>query len=123
MEAVNFSNLVGKTILSIKGLEVGGRDVEFKTTSGEKYLMHHISECCENVEIADVCGDIADLTGSPITQADESSSNDQFEGKPEYAECFTWTFYRIATAKGLVVIRWLGESNGYYSESVSFDKM
>lgn len=33
------------------------------------------------------------------------------------------TFYRIATAKGQVVIRFYGSSNGYYSESVSFAQL
>lgn len=68
--------------------------------------------------IDDIEGDVRDLVGQPLVVAEDVSSDD-FPAPPgDYVESYTWTFYRLATAKGFAVIRWLGESNGYYSESV-----
>lgn len=71
-------------------------------------------------------GDLNDLVGSPILMAEESTNRKEHPPDfkhPNGLDSFTWTFYRFATVKGYVNVRWLGESNGYYSESVSFRKV
>ena len=118
------SELKGKTLSSI---ENRGDELVFTTTEGEVYRMYHEQDCCESVYIEDIVGDLEDLVGSEILRAEESM--DLFdvirdsEKEPEHTdESFTWTFYKFATRKGYVDIRWYGTSNGYYSESVSFIK-
>ena len=115
----NFRELAGKTLVAINGLERGGERVTFVCSDGSEYVQYHEQDCCEGVDIDDVIGDVKDIIGSPVLVADESSNSDG-PGKGEYVESFTWTFYKIDTAKGGVTIKWYGQSNGYYSESVSF---
>lgn len=124
MPRVNFSELVGETIKHLNGWEKGSDSVEFICASGRKFRLFHDQSCCENVQLEDVVGDLSDLFGATILMADEVSSAEHPEGyKPEYEpESYTWTFYKLATAKGYVTLRWLGTSNGYYSESVEFEE-
>ena len=74
-------------------------------------FLHH-QDCCEWVRIEEVHGDLDDLLGSPILQAECVTQEDKY--------C-SWTFYKFATIKGSVTVRWLGESNGYYSERVDVE--
>jgi hypothetical protein len=120
---LNVSVLLGQTLSKVE--QVDNNELHFTTTEGKRYRMLHHSDCCESVSIEDICGDLQDLVGSPILQSEESTNQDDppdFKA-PEYRESWTWTFYRFATMKGQVVIRWYGESNGYYSESVDFEEI
>lgn len=115
-----FAELLGKTLvdISIDGhVHEGelGDEIHFKTLDGLKYKLFHKQDCCESVYIESVDGDLGDLIGSPLLMAEEVS-----EVAEEVCESGTWTFYKLATVKGYVTIRWIGESNGYYSESVDF---
>lgn len=116
------SELVGKTMASVERSAGSGDDeIVFTTTDGQRYRLFHWQDCCESVGIEDVVGDLDDLIGSPILMAEEAS-NSSDEPKEEWHDSYTWTFYKLATVKGYVTIRWYGTSNGYYSESVSFEK-
>lgn len=113
---LNVDVLLGKTLSEIKNND--NYELFFYTTDGEKYKMYHNQDCCESVRIEEVIGDLGDLINSPITMAEEVTN----QGETDWGSQ-TWTFYKFATNKGYVTIRWLGESNGYYSESVDFVKV
>lgn len=115
---MKIENLIGETFVDVK--QIGENQIHFILESGLSFVMHHNQDCCESVTIEDINGDLSDLVGSPILQASEAVSNENPEGVivDEYQDSFTYTFYKLATIKGYVTIRWYGESNGYYSESV-----
>lgn len=81
----------------------------------------HEQDCCEGVRIEDIVGDLDDLVGRPLDIVEEVEYDRDYNPpgvEPVTGESFTWTFYKFATIKGYVDVRWLGESNGYYSEGV-----
>ncbi len=115
---MEFKVLEGLTVTEVLGLEQDSEEVIFKTKCGQTYKLYHEQDCCEWVYVSDVCGDLADLEDSLILTAREDSGE-----MVDVDESGTWTFYNIQTNKGSVQIRWNGESNGYYSESVDFIKV
>ena len=114
---LNVNVLEGKTLKDIKVKR--NEEIIFTVDDGTRYKMFHDQCCCEHVYIEDICGDIKNLIGSPIVMAEEVSNYDM--GKlDKWDDSYTWTFYKFATVKGYVTIRWYGTSNGWYSESVDF---
>ena|SRR5690606_28649589 len=134
---MNISELKGKVIN-----EIINKDDEliFICQDESKYKLYHSQDCCECVTIDNINGDLNDLIGSEILVSEEVKNEDfinNYENKftekiSEWTikdkdgnykpDSYTWTFYKLATVKGYVDIRWFGESNGYYSEGVDFIK-
>lgn len=123
---MSFTNLLGKTLSAVTVIRqdyTKKQDDRIIFTCviddaiGERheFTMFHSQDCCESVGIESIVGDLNDLIGTPILLA-EVDVNEARDG--EDYESRTWTFYKLATIKGYVDIRWIGESNGYYSESV-----
>lgn len=115
----DIKELLGKTCTSVVNSE--DERIAFITDVGPDYVMYHDQDCCESVYVEDIVGELADLVGSPILVAEEVSSED-YPSKEGHSEEEQWTFYKLATIKGSVTIRWYGESN-YYSTSVSFKEL
>jgi hypothetical protein len=105
------SKLVGLTMAEVV-VDDENNEIRFTSTCGRKFCMFP-QQVCSYVSIEDVCGDPQWLVGSPILAAEESTNVDEDEDQQ-------WTFYRITTFKGTVVMRWSGESNDYYSTAVDF---
>lgn len=128
---LDFSHLIGKIIKKIKNYS--DEEIRIELDNGEVYSLNHMQDCCESVRIEDIYGDLEDLLNTPILSAecvssnhnDESFSKDDKDFMDTYtlSESYTWTFYKISTIKGSVTLRWLGTSNGYYSEEVNFSRL
>lgn len=127
MATTVFEEMIGRTFTTVTGAK-GGEAMQLLDDAGKGFRFYHSQDCCESVTIDDIVGDLTDLVGSPIVEAVEVST--EGEPKPEYADdshdshdSHTWTFYRFATVRGTVTVKWLGTSNGYYSESVDCERV
>ena len=120
------TELLGKTLFKIEKNESDDK-LLFICEDGSKYSMFHEQECCEDVYIDDICGELSDLIGYPILQAEESTNVDEnpegLDKNKRQQDGFTWTFYKFRTIKGGVTIRWYGTSNGCYAEKADFKKI
>lgn len=114
---MNIDILLGKIIKKID-ITLPGNEMIFTCSDNTKYKFFHYQDCCENVYIADIDGDLNDLIDLPLLSAQEISQN-----KNDGDNSATWTFYKFSTTRGFVTIRWIGESNGYYSESVDIEEI
>jgi hypothetical protein len=124
-DVTEFKSMVGTTMKAIEG-GLGDEQMVFLAEDGRRFVFWYEHDCCASCNVEDICGDLADLVGSPIVEAEEVSNyapeREPWDVDPEQykPESYTWTFYRFSTAKGTVTVRWLGASNGYYSESVFY---
>jgi len=116
-----FTSMIGQVM---KHVVAYGDQLDFIRDDGKIFRFCHLQDCCESVFIQDIDGNLNDLVGSPLVMAEDVSSVYLEVPVPEIDvnlyDSMTWTYYKFATINGYVTVRWLGTSNGYYSESVDF---
>ena len=110
--------LIGKTPIETIG-NIGDDKFLILFKCGSSLKLYHEHDCCEQFWLEDIVGDVSDLIGSPLTMCEESENKKGFIGEYGYSQ--TWTYYKFATIKGYVDLRFIGESNGYYSESCDIE--
>ena len=111
---IDFSELKNKTFEKIFRYD----DAVFFMNPENNYVLYHDQDCCEDVYIEDISGDLSDLVGHKILVAEASSQNDESAD-----ESATWTFFKLTTLTSNVTIRFYGSSNGYYSEDADLYKL
>lgn len=109
--------LVGKTMVKATS---DHKTVKLLADDGTEYAFCHADEdfADATVTVDDICGNLADLVGSPILKAEVRTK----DGSSDKCWSGTWTFYTFATVKGYVDIKWFGTSSGNYSEEVDHVK-
>ena len=114
---MNAQSLVGEVLAYI---DVYGESNEIllTTESGKRYKIWHEQDCCESVEIAGWDGAFASLIGRKIVEV----THDEDSTKTEYGSQ-TKTAITFRTNESTVISRWIGYSNGYYSEKVTIEEI
>ena len=115
-------SLVGEVV---EHVDIGNNETLLTFASGRRVRIDHDQDCCESVWLLDSSGDVAKIVGKPLIEvtSEESSGDNVDIGKEFKDDSSTLTTIRFACADEVVILRWFGTSNGYYSESVDFREM
>lgn len=124
MTKEQFESLAGEVLTNIDISADAGDDhrIMLTTQTGRQIVIEHDQDCCEYVKIESVVGDPQSLIGKAIVRVNVDE-RPQGDPKPEYADSWTWTIIELGVTGETVLLRWIGESNGYYSESVDFKEI
>jgi len=115
------SEIVGKTIESVSRTgEEFSEEVRFETQCGRRFVIRHNQDCCEEVRIQSVEGDLQSLVGKRTNRASSEFDNELPEGiEKGDLESYTRSIFCIND----VVITFFGFSNGYYDESATMQEI
>ena len=106
-----FEQIQGMTITAVVYKETS-ESLHIHLNTHVLEMIHH-QECCETVYLADVVGSFEDLIGYPLLEVSENLVD---IGSEDISS--TASYYNFRTIKASVQLRWVGESSGYYSETV-----
>ena len=116
---VEFSALVGEVLDSVD-IDREENQILLTTRSGRKFVVYHEQDCCETVAISGQDGSFDKLIGKPLIEARDFAVDTTEEGIDD-SQTTTTLVFRVDDQT--VISRWIGDSNGYYSESVDIAEL
>ena len=123
---MNIQDLAGKKIVAIDIVDDPKKDHEIRIEieGGRVFRFYHNQDCCESVRIAapkDGDGSLLSLIGKEIREVTQEEDRD--DGTDTDYDSWTKTTITFRTDSETVISRWIGESNGYYSEDVDLEEI
>jgi hypothetical protein len=123
---MNIQELAGKKIVAIDIVDDPKKDHEIRIEieGGRVFRFYHNQDCCESVRIAapkDSDGSLLSLIGKEIREVTQEEDRD--DGTDTDYDSWTKTTITFRTDSETVISRWIGESNGYYSEDVDLEEV
>ena len=118
-DRIDIESLVGE-VLTYIDTDDTNEQIILTTESGRRIIIYHDQDCCEHVRIEDTEGNWHDLIGKVIVEAAQDEVQ-YGEPPPKYPDSWTRTTLTFRVNDATVISRWIGESNGYYSESVDIE--
>ena len=115
---VEFSDLVGE-VLDTVDIDREENQILLTTRSGRRFMVYHEQDCCETVAISGQDGSFDNLIGKPIVEARDfavDTGDDEIDSQ-------TTTTLVFRADDQTVISRWIGDSNGYYSERVDIAEL
>ena len=88
--------------------------LHIQSTDGRRWRFVHYQSCCESVGLKTFSGT---WPLGPITEA----TFEEERGQVDVYGSSTLTTLRLSDGQNTIIIEFLGESNGYYSEDVSLE--
>jgi hypothetical protein len=123
-ECTELEAIIGETVTGIDFFNDPYRrlpkEVLITMKSGKQLRLYHDQDCCETVELVSIDGDICKLIGKPILST-ELGVDEDYDGPEISDDSGTETKITLRCDAQTVIMRWIGESNGYYGEDVDFE--
>ena len=123
---MNIQELAGKKIVAIDIVDDPKKDHEIRIEieGGRVFRFYHNQDCCESVRIAapkDGDGSLLSLIGKETREVTQEEDRD--DGTDTDYDSWTKTTITFRSDSETVISRWIGESNGYYSEDVDLEEV